>query len=94
VAQVPVDTSRSGDSRRVGGNESNNPEWKSAFIERADATWRTTNSFACVVGYALANNSANGICLYESYLYLKSLEHKRPIIYPSAGGEWNNDGNF
>lgn len=94
VAQVPVDTSRSGDSRRVGGNESNNPEWKSSFIERADATWRTTNSFACVVGYALANDSANGICLYESYLYLKSLEHKRPIIYPSAGGEWNNDGNF
>lgn len=94
VAQVPVDTSRSGDSRRVGGNESNNPKWTDAFIERADAAWRTTSGFACVVGYSIANDSANGICLYESYLHMKVLESKRPIIYPSAGQEWNNDGNF
>ncbi|MBP3290259.1 MAG: hypothetical protein J6L75_04750 [Alistipes sp.] len=94
VAQLPIDTSRSGDSRLVDGNESNNPEWTAAFIERADATWRTTGGFACVVGYSLAGDSANGICLYESYLHLKSLEHKRPIIYPAAAGEWNNDGDF
>lgn len=94
VAQLPINTSASGDSRRVGGNESNNPEWTAAFVERADAMWRTTSGFACVVGYSLANDSANGICLYESYLHLKHLEPKRPIIYPAAGGEWNNDGKF
>lgn len=94
VAQVPIDTSEGGESRRVGGNQSNNPEWTEAYIERTDAAWRTTSGFACVVGYKLANESANGICLYESYLHLKNLEHKRPVIYPAAGGEWNDDGNL
>lgn len=94
VAQVPINTSDSGESRRVDGNQSNNPEWTEAYIERTDALWRTTNNFACVVGYMLANESANGICLYESYLHLKNMEHKRPVIYPAAGGEWNDDGDL
>lgn len=94
VAQLPIDTSRSGDSRRVGGNESNNPDYSAAFIERTDAAWRTTNGFACVIGYVLANDSANGINLYESYLFLKDLEYKRPVFYPKSGKEWNNDGDF
>ena len=94
VMQVPINTSASGSSRRIGGNESNNPAWGEAFLSLSEAAWHSTCGFACVVAYSLAEESANGINLYESYLRLKELEQKRPIIYPDAGSEWNNDGGF
>lgn len=94
VAQVPVNTSGSGTSRRIGGNESNNPAWCEAFLSLSESAWHTTNGFACVVAYSLAEQSANGINLYESYLRLKKLEQNRPIIYPDAASEWNSDTTF
>jgi beta-galactosidase len=39
----------------------------------------------------MAEESANGINLYESYLRLKALEKTRPVLYIEAGGEWNSD---
>jgi beta-galactosidase len=39
----------------------------------------------------MAEESSNGINLYESYLRLKALEQKRPVIYLEAAGEWNSD---
>lgn len=94
VAEVPINTSQSGSSRRVGGNESNNPTWNAAFIMATDATWYTTCGFAGVVAYAIAKESSNGINLYESYLRLKNLEPQRPIIYRDYAGEWNSDNIF
>ncbi len=94
VANVPINTSESGSSRRIGGNESNNPAWHDAFIATTDAAWRTTCGFAGVVAYSIADDSANGINLYESYLHLKGLEPQRPIIYQYVAGEWNSDKNF
>ena len=91
VAQVPVSTRNSGVSRKVGGNESNNPEWKDSFVERAEKCYYTTRNYACVVEYELASDSANGINLYESYLRMKELESKRPVTYSDGGGEWNDD---
>ena len=41
--------------------------------------------------FSLAEDSANGINLYEGYLHLKGLEKERPVLYPDAGGEWNSD---
>jgi hypothetical protein len=42
--------------------------------------------------FSIAHEAQNGICLYESYLAMKALEgDTRPIIYPSADGEWNSD---
>lgn len=94
VAAVPINTSESGSSRRIGGNESNNPQWTQMFIERSEALWRSTCGFASVVAYSLAEDSANGIALYESYLHLKNLEKNRPVIYRDAAGEWNSDAIF
>lgn len=94
VATVPINTSKSGTSRRIGGNESNNPQWSTMFVERSEAMWRSTCGFASIVAYALAEDSANGIALYESYLRLKELEQNRPIIYRDAAGEWNSDAIF
>ncbi len=91
LAQLPISTRNSGISRRINGNESNNPKWKSAFILRAENSYFATRNYASVLGYLLADESSNGINLYESYLRLKALEPKRPIIYIEAKGEWNSD---
>ena len=89
--QAPVDTRRSGDSRRVGGNPSNNPAWREAYVERALDSYHTTKLHPSVIAFALATQSANGINLYESYLKVKELHEERPFIYPDAEGEWNSD---
>ena len=94
VATVPINTSESGSSRRIGGNESNNPAWHDAFISITDAAWRTTCGFAGIVAYSIAEESSNGINLYESYLHLKNIEQQRPVIYRDNAGEWNSDKNF
>ena len=91
IAQVPINTSKSGISRRLGGNPTNDPKWKQAYLDRVETTYRTTRGQACVIGYVMAEDSANGINLYESYLWLKSLEPTRPVLYIQAGGEWNSD---
>lgn len=72
IAQTPVDTRRSGDSRRVGGNPSNNPAWRDAYIERAENCYYTLQGHPSVVAFSLATCSANGINLYESYLRMKN----------------------
>lgn len=44
-----------------------------------------------MIAFSLASMSSNGINLYESYLNLKRYGDSRPIIYPDAAGEWNDD---
>lgn len=91
IAQIPINTSKSGLSRRIGGNPSNDPKWKAAYLDRAETVYRTTCGQASVIGYVMAEESSNGINLYETYLRLKALERKRPILYIEAAGEWNSD---
>ena len=91
IAQAPIDTSKDGDSRRKEGNPSNDPAWQGAYIERTEDSYHTTKRHPSVIAFSLARKSANGINLYESYLNLKRHNDPRPIIYPDAGGEWNND---
>ncbi len=91
ITQIPINTSKSGISRRLGGNPSNDPKWKNAFLDRVETVYRTTRNNACVIGYIMAEESSNGINLYESYLRLKALEHKRPVLYLESAGEWNSD---
>lgn len=91
IAQIPINTSKSGLSRHIGGNPSNDPKWKAAYLDRAETAYRTTCGQASVIGYVMAEESSNGINLYETYLRLKALERKRPILYIEAAGEWNSD---
>lgn len=91
IAQIPINTSKSGLSRRIGGNPSNDPKWKAAYLDRAETAYRTTCGQASVIGYVMAEESSNGINLNETYLRLKALERKRPILYIEAAGEWNSD---
>ncbi len=36
IPQAPIDTRSSGESRRIGGNPSNDPAWQGAYVERAE----------------------------------------------------------
>ncbi len=91
IAQVPIDSRHSGESRLKGGNPSNNPAWSETYVDRALTTYHTTKRHASVVAFSLARESQNGIALYEAYLALKGMKDSRPVIYLEADGEWNND---
>ena len=74
------------DSRK-GGNPSNDPALQAAYIARIEESYHTTKLHPCVVAFSLAEDSANGVNLYEGYLHLKGLEKERPVLYPDAGGD-------
>lgn len=86
-----IDSSSAGESRRVGGNPSNDPAWRATYVDRAEMLVETTKRHPSVVVYSPAQHSANGICLYDSYLAMKMLAGERPVFYTDGGGEWNDD---
>lgn len=86
---APINSSSAGKSRKRGGNPSNNPKWRADYVERTLQMAHTTKRHPSVVAYFLADDSANGICLYESYLALKAVAGDRAVFYD--GGEWNSD---
>ena len=88
---APINSSRSGESRRRNGNPSNNPVWVDEYVARTEQMIHTTKRHPSVVAYFLADDSANGICLYESYLAAKRLVSDRPVFYRDGNGEWNSD---
>lgn len=91
IAQIPVSTAKWGDSRRIGGNPSNDDRWIESYVDRAEGVYHALKLHPSVVAFSIADDSANGICLYETYLRMKSYGDSRPMIYDSAGGEWNSD---
>lgn len=88
---APINSSLSGTSRKRGGNPSNNPRWKEHYTERVTQMIYTTQRHPSVVAYYLADDSANGICLYEAYLAAKRIAGDRPVFYDDGNGEWNSD---
>lgn len=87
---APVNSSKAGLSRRRGGNPSNDPKWREEYVARTTQMIHTTKRHPSVVAYYLADDSANGICLYESYLAAKSVTDI-PVFYDDGGREWNSD---
>ena len=88
---APINSSKMGTSRKRGGNPSNNPRWTKEFTERVTQMIYTTQRHPSVIAYFLADNSANGICLYEAYLAAKQISGDRPVFYEDGNGEWNSD---
>lgn len=89
--QADINTSGSGSSLEVGGSVSNDPAWESSFVDRVLTMYHSSKNHPSVIMFSMAENSANGYNLYESYLALKELEQIRPIVYIGAKGEWNSD---
>lgn len=88
---APINSSRSGESRRRGGNPSNDPAWREEYVRRTEQMIHTTKRHPSVIAYFLADDSANGICLYESYLAAKRIAGDRAVFYTDRNGEWNSD---
>ena len=88
---APINSSKMGTSRKRGGNPSNNPRWTKEYTERVTQMIYTTLRHPSVVAYFLADDSANGICLYEAYLAAKRISGDRPVFYEDGNGEWNSD---
>lgn len=88
---APIDSSSAGESRKRGGNPSNNPKWRDEYTRRTLQMIHTTKRHPSVVAYYLAQGSANGICLYESYLAAKAVAGERAVLYTDGGNEWNSD---
>jgi beta-galactosidase len=77
-------------SRKRNGNPSNNPAWRAEYVQRVTSAIYTTKRHPCVVAYYLADDSTNGICLYEAYLAAKAITDI-PVFYEDGGNEWNSD---
>lgn len=88
---APINSSSSGSSRKRGGNPSNDPGWREEYVARTLQLYYTTKRHTSVIAYVLADDSANGISLYESYLALKSVIDSRPVFYFDGSREWNSD---
>lgn len=87
---APINSSKAGESRKLGGNPSNNPKWRKEYVDRTTQMIHTTKRHPSVVAYYLADDSSNGICLYESYLAAKAITDI-PVFYDDGGKEWNSD---
>jgi beta-galactosidase len=88
---APINSSKMGTSRKRGGNPSNDPRWRDEYTERLTQMIYTSQRHPSVIAYFLAEESANGICLYEAYLAAKAIAGDRPIFYEDGNGEWNSD---
>ena len=87
---APINSSLAGKSRRRGGNPSNNPSWRDEYVSRVTQMIHSTKRHASIVAYYIAENSSNGVSLYESYLAAKAISPV-PVFYLDAAGEWNTD---
>ena len=89
--QAAICTTALGDNIRLGGNPSNNPFWLNTYLDLNRMAYYSTRHHPSVVGYAIADGTTTGINVYESYLLLKGLETRLPIIYEGNCGEWCSD---
>lgn len=88
---APINSSSAGESRKRGGNPSNDPAFVDEYVSRVVNMIETTDRHPSVVAYFMADDSANGICLYEAYLAAKRVSGHRPVFYMDGGNEWNCD---
>ena len=91
VVQAGINTLTLSQSIQRGGNPSNDPFWLETYLSYNRNAYYTTRHHPSVVGFALAAGKTTGINVYESYLMLKKIESRLPIIYEGACGQWCSD---
>lgn len=67
------------------------PEWIPAVMDRTQRMYHKSKNNPSVTFYSLGNECGNGIVFEETYKWLKSVEHNRPVQYERALDDWNSD---
>ncbi len=91
IDRANINAPKASTERKVGGTPSNNPTLCNEYIDRVKAMYYRSRNHSCIVGFMLGGKAGNGYNMYKAYEYLTSVEARRPVIYESAEGEWNND---
>ncbi len=66
-------------------------EWIPAVMDRTRRMYAKSKNNPSVTFYSLGNECGNGIVFEETYKWMKSVEHNRPIQYERALDDWNSD---
>ncbi|MBR3678531.1 MAG: hypothetical protein IKL60_06485 [Alistipes sp.] len=91
VVRAPIDTSALGADIRKGGNPTNDPAWRDAFVERTMGVVDATKGSGAVVGYMLGKGKTCGVNIYDAYLLVKGRVPNHIVLYEGANGEWCSD---
>ena len=89
--RADIDTRNHATHIRRGGNPSNDPFWLNTYLALNRAAYYTTRCHPSALGYIYAAGNTTGINAYESYLMLKTVEPRLPILYEGAMGQWCTD---
>ncbi len=81
-------------SLNKGGSLTNDPAWCDAIVQRIQAMYEGAKTHPSVVLLEMGENAGNGYNMQQGYLALRALERSRPIVYNSAGNQWNSDMAF
>lgn len=91
IDRAAVDCDPRGGSRAAGGTVANDPTYINRFLDRQSAMFHRNRNRPNVIGWSIGSESGNGYNMYKSYQILKSSDPTRPVVYPWAEGEFNND---
>ncbi|MDD3107669.1 MAG: glycoside hydrolase family 2 TIM barrel-domain containing protein [Alistipes sp.] len=86
-----LDARQSGGSLQRGGTPANDTLWASAYTDRVMNMYYTSQTHPSILMFELGGEAGRGYGMYEAYLRLKAEETERPVIYESAGAQWNTD---
>lgn len=75
---------------RKGGTLANNPDFIDAHMSRTINMYERDKNHACVIIWSLGNEAGNGVCFYNTYMWLRA-QDDRPIQYEQAWLQWNTD---
>ncbi len=66
-------------------------EWLPAHMDRTQRMYAKSKNHPAVTFYSLGNEAGNGVNFEETYKWMKSVEHNRPIQYERALKDYNTD---
>ncbi|MDE6490702.1 MAG: DUF4981 domain-containing protein, partial [Muribaculaceae bacterium] len=67
------------------------PSWLPAHLDRTHRMYAKSKNHPSVTFMSLGNEAGNGVNFEETYKWLKSVEHNRPIQYERAEQAYNTD---
>lgn len=66
-------------------------KWNDAIMDRVRRMYAKSKNNPSVTFYSLGNETGNGINFENAYVWMKRVEHNRPIQYERSLLDWNTD---